>query len=259
MSLVKWFTHTGNVSAGDMNRPIYRHLALRKWSAYNRKLIMQRIEQLHLVPDILPHLNPTADVSLTFGRRKVAPGEIVDSRVSEIPARLRIQVFDKGERLVSIVVVDPDVPDEANDTFGSRCHFLAINVPIAPDKPSVSLRTLKLEEQVVLPWLPPFSQKGAPYHRLAIFVLQQKEGQVLDLEGLKKGKSGKREGWGLPSFTEPFGLSPIGVTLFRTVWDEGADEVARRAGYEDAVIEKEFVRKKPEKNYYKKKDGERYR
>lgn len=220
---------------------------------------MQRIEQFHLVPDILPHLNPTADVSMGFGRRNVAPGEFVDSRVSEIPARLKIQVFDKGERLVSIVVVDPDVPDEARDTFGSRCHYLAVNVPVAPDRPSVPLRMLKQEEQVVLPWLPPFSQKGAPYHRLAVFVLQQREGQVLDLEALKGGKLGKRDGWNLPSFAEPLKLSPIGVTLFRTVWDAGADGVAARAGYEDSVVAKEFVRKKPEKNYYKKKDGERYR
>ena len=242
---------------GDMNRPIYRHLAWRKWSEYKRKIMMQRISQFHLVPDILPHLDPTADVSLGFGRRTIPPGEMVDSRVSESPARLRIQVFDKGERLVSIAVVDPDVPDEARDSFGSRCHFLAVNVPVAPDKPSVPLRFLKKDEKVVLPWLPPFSQKGAPYHRLTIFVLQQQQGQVLDLEELKKGKLGKRDGWNLQAFVAPYKLNPIGVTLFRTVWDEGADAVANRAGYAD--VGKEFVRKKPEKGIYKKKDGARYR
>ena len=242
-----------------MNRPIYRHLAFRKWSAYARKLLMQRIEQFHLVPDMLPHLNPTAEVSLGFGRRNVAPGEFVDSRVSEVPARLKIQTFDKGERLVSIAVVDPDVPDVARDAFANRCHYLAVNVPLAPDSPSVPLRMLKQEHQVVLPWLPPFSQKGAPYHRLAVFVLQQQEGQVLDLEDVKGGKLGKRDGWGLASFTDSFKLNPIGVTLFRTVWDEGADGVAKRAGYGDAAMGTEFVRKKPVKNYYKKKDGERYR
>ena len=220
---------------------------------------MQRIEQFHLVPDLLPHLNPTAEVSIGFGRRNVTAGDFVDSRVSEMPARLKVQVFDKGARLVSIAVVDPDVPNEAKDTFESRCHYLAVNVPLAPDRQSVPMRNLKQEEHVVLPWLAPFSQKGAPYHRLAVFVLQQRESQVLNLESLKEGKLGKREGWSLPSFAEPLKLNPIGVSMFRTVWDEGADGVARRAGYVESVVGKELVRKKPEKNYYKKKDGERYR
>ena len=240
-----------------MNRPIYRHLAMRKWSDYNRKVLMQRVSQFHLVPDILPHLNPTAEVSMGFVRRNIAPGEMVDSRISENPARLKVQVFDKGKRLVSIAVVDPDVPDETKDSFGSRCHYLAINVPVAPDQPSVPLRLLKEGQKVVLPWLPPFSQKGAPYHRLAVFVLQQQEGQVLDLETLKKGKLAKRDGWNLQAFVAPNKLNPIGVTLFRTVWVEGADAVAERAGY--AAVGMELVRKKPEKGIYKKKDGARYR
>ena len=240
-----------------MNRPIYRHLALRKWSEYNRKILIQRISQFHLVPDILPHLNPTADVSLGFGRRNIKPGEIVDSRISEHPARLKVQVFDKGSRLISIAVMDPDVPDEARDSFGNRCHYLAVNVPVAPDKPSVPLRHFEKGQRVVLPWLPPFSQKGAPYHRLAVFVLQQQEGQVLDLEALKKGKLGKRDGWNLQAFVAPNKLNTIGVTLFRTVWDEGADAVAKRAGYAD--VGTEVVRKKREKGIYKKKDGARYR
>ena len=218
---------------------------------------MQRISQFHLVPDILPHLDPTAEVSLGFGRRNVQPGEIVDSRVSEIPARLKVQVFDKGERMVSVVVMDPDVPDEAKDSFGTRCHFLAVNIPVSPANPSVPLSKLKKDTHVVLPWLPPFAQKGAPYHRLAIFVLQQQEGHVLKLEDLKNGKEAKRNGWKLQGFMEPRKLTPVGVNVFRTVWDEGADGVAVRAGYEEAGVE--FVRKKPEKLPYKKKDGARYR
>ena len=240
-----------------MNRPIYRHLALRKWHEYKRKLIMQRISQFHLVPDILSHLNPTADVSLGFGRRNVPPGEIVDSRVTEHPPRLKIQAFDKGERLVSIAVVDPDVPDIKRDSFGSRCHYLAVNIPVAPDRTSVPLHMIKEDQNVVLPWLPPFSQKGAPYHRLPIFVLQHEEGQVLNIEELKNGKLGSREGWNLQTLVANYKLHPIGVTLFRTIWDEGADEVAQRAGYAD--VGTEFIRRKPEKGVYKKKDGARYR
>ena len=240
-----------------MDRPIYRYLADRKWRQYKRKLLMQRVSQMYIVPDMLPHLDPTAQVSLGFGRRNVQPGDFVDSRVSEIPARLNVQVFDKGERLVSVAVMDPDVPDEGRDGFGSRCHFLAVNVPLSPTATSISLSKLKEEEQIVLPWLPPYAQKGAPYHRLAVFVIQQDDagkGASLDINTLRKVK---REGFKVRSFVDQRSLRPIGMHLFRCKWDEGTDGVVTRAGVEGMNIE--FTRKKPEKAPYKKKDGARYR
>ena len=237
-----------------MNRPIYRHLADRKWRSYDRLVLIQRIEQHHVVPDILPYLDPTASVSLHFDRRNVQPGEFVDSRVSEIPACLRIQVFDKGERLVTIVVVDPDVPNTDTDAFDSRCHFLAANIPVSPTQTSVQLS--KFQDNVVLPWLPAFAQKGAPYHRLVVMVLQQDGEEPLDVAALK-AQNKKREGWKIKGLVGKGGLTPIGVGLFRTKWDEGTEGVMKRAGVEGAELE--FVRKKPEKNLYKKKDGARYR
>ena len=245
---------------GDMNRPIYRYLADRKWREYKRKLLMQRISQMYIVPDMLQHLDPTAEVSLGFGRRNVQPGEFVDSRVSEIPARLNVQVFDKGERLVSIAVVDPDVPDEARDRFRSRSHFLAVNVPLSPTATSIPLSKLKKKEHIVHPWLPPYAEKGAPYHRLAVFVLQQDDagkGASLDVETLKQSWRLKRDVFTIRKLVDTKPLKPIGMHLFRSKWDEGTDGVVMRAGVKGMNIE--FKRKKPEKGPYKKKDGARYR
>ena len=240
-----------------MNRPIYRFLADKKWRQYNRLVLMQRISQHHIVPDLLPHLDPTASVSLGFGRRNVQPGEIVDSRVSEIPLRLNVQVYDKGERLVTIAVVDPDVPDVDHDSFNSRCHFLAVNVPISPTDTSVPLSKLSKNNHIIQPWLPPYSQKGSPYHRLVVFVLQQDGTEPLDIAQLRQYQS-KGEGWKLKGLlTKNQSLRPIGVNIFRTVWDEGTDGVMKRAGVEG--VEVEYIRKRPEKNVYKKKDGTRYR
>lgn len=235
-----------------MNRPIYRYLADRQWRSYKRLLLMQRITQMHVVPDILPFLDPVAEVALAFGSRVVPPGEFVDSRVSEIPARLRVQVFDKGERLVTVVIVDPDVPNEATDGFEFRCHFLAVNVPISPTSTSISLA--RLGEQTALTWLPPFAQKGAPYHRLSIFILQQAPGKKFHVDAMKKIK---RDGFNLRSFKDRYALTPVGVNLFRSRWDEGTDGVMERGGIEGA--DTEFERKKPQKLPYKKKDGARYR
>lgn len=250
------------VHPGDMDRPIYRHLANKKWREYKRLRLMQRISQMHIVPDILPHIDPTAEVSLEFGRRTVQPGDFVDSRVSERPARLNIQVFNKGERFVSIAVMDPDVPDEERDTFSSRCHFLAVNIPLSPTSTSVPLSKIDKDGQIIYPWLPPYAEKGAPYHRLAVFVLQQDKRALgvdgkEDIESLRKGFGPRRELFSIRRLIQQRNMDPIGIHLFRSKWDEGTDEVVQRAGIEGFNVE--FGRKKPEKGLYKKKDGARYR
>lgn len=236
-----------------MNRPIYRFLADREWRSQRRLLLMQRITQMHIVPDILPHLDPVAEVKLAFRRRNVHPGDFVDSRVSEVPARLRVQVFDQGERLISIVVVDPDIPNEKKDGFDYRCHFLALNIPISPANSSVPLT--RLGPQTVLSWLPPTAQKGAPYHRLAVFVLQHRNNQALDLDAVRQKT--RRERFNLRSFQDRYSLTPVGAHMFRSQWDEGTAGVMARANLPGAEIE--WHRKKAEKLPYEKKDGARYR
>ncbi|MCJ1474858.1 hypothetical protein MMC13_003518 [Lambiella insularis] len=240
---------------GDMNRPIYRYYADRKWREYKRLIIMQRIEQMHIVPDVLPHLDPTAEVDLAFGRRNIQPGEFVDSRVSETSPRLNVQVFEKGSKLVTIVVLDSDVPNVEKDSFDYRCHFLATNIPISPTITLLPLAKISQETQVVLPWLPPHAQKGSPYHRLSIFILQQPEGKPLDVAAMRARY--KRDGFNLRSFNDRHLVKPIGVNLFRTIWDEGTEGVMQRAGLAGANIE--LRRKKSEALPYKKKDGARYR
>ncbi len=224
---------------GDMSKPIYRYLADRKWREYQRKVIVQRIEQLAIVPDVLPFFEPTAEVRLAFRTRNVQPGEFIDSRVSEVPARLKVQVFDKGERLVTIVVIDSDVPVVDKDAFTSRCHYLAANIPLSPTETSLPL-SKATQEQLVHPWLPPFAQKGSPYHRYSVFVLQQESGKTVDTASLKEQI--KPDGFSMRSFADKFNLTPIGMGIFRSIWDEGTAGVMQRHGIEGADIE--FKRKK---------------
>lgn len=238
-----------------MNRPIYRYLADRGWREYKRKVLVQRITQMSVVPDVLPHIDPTADVKLSFGKRNVQSGDFVDSRVSEIRPHFKVQVFDKDERLVTIAVIDSDVPNVEIDAFDFRCHYLAANIPLSPTSNAISLARLSKTDNVVFDWLPPHAQKGSPYHRLSIFVLQQPHGKSLDIEDVQKRY--QRHGFNLRSFIDVQRVKPIGVQLFRSQWDEGTAGVMKRAGLEGANIE--LKRKKPEKLPYKKKDGARYR
>ncbi|KAI9716233.1 MAG: hypothetical protein M1812_005458 [Candelaria pacifica] len=238
---------------GDLDRPIYRYLADKQWRTYRRLVLVQRITQMNVVPDVLPYLVPVADVRLAFGRRNVQPGDFVDSRVSEIPAKLNVQVFDKGQRKVSIVVIDSDVPDPGKDRFKSRCQYLATNISLSPTLDSLPLSKLPEGSRVVLPWQPPVAQKGSHYHRISVFVLQQQEGKVIDLDKEKQA----RDGFNLRSFADKHSLQPVGVHMFRSQWDEGTVGVMKRAGIEGADVQ--FQRKKVEPLPYKKKDGARYR
>lgn len=248
--------HTAKLTMGfqgDMNKPIYRYLAEQKWRGYPYRLLSQRISQLNIVPDVLPKFEPVMDVQLYFRRVKVEPGEIMDSRITEVPPRLRVQCFDPGERLVSIVVLDSDVPNAETDSFERRLHYLAVNVPLSPANPSLPLGRVDKAAQLAVPWLPAFSQKGAPYHRLSVFLLEQTAppapgddkakaklskpaSRVLDIEKMRELYGG-RDGFSLKSFRDKFGLRPVGFNLFRTVWDEGTAAVMKRAGVPGADVE----------------------
>ncbi|KAF7544469.1 hypothetical protein G7Z17_g9926 [Cylindrodendrum hubeiense] len=221
---------------GDMNKPIYRYYAEKKWRSYDHRLITQRIKQFKIVPDVLPKLEPSADVQLYFRKLKVPPGTIVDSLVSENPPRLRVQVFDKGERLVTVVVVDSDVPDPENDGFTKRCHYLAANIPLDPTDTSLPLSRIKGEDQLAVPWMPAFSQKGATYHRLGIYLLEQKPGEKVDVAKLKELYSG-RDGFSVKSLRDKFSLQPFGFNLFRSVWDENTADVMARHEIPGADLE----------------------
>lgn len=236
---------------GDMNKPIYRYLAEEKWRKYKRLVLEQRITQLGVVPDFLPAFNLVADVDLGFARKDVGPGEFVDSAVSENLPRLTVQTFTPGEKLVTVVVVDGDVPAPEKDGFTYRCHLIASNITTSPTQTSIPLQRIAQEDakqqdaaakKIIVPWQAPWAHKGAPYHRLAIFILEQNSKTALDVTKISKTT---REGFNLRSFIDSHKMTPLGATLFRTQWDDSMAGVMERAGLQDQ-ISVEFKRKRIE-------------
>jgi large subunit ribosomal protein L35 len=172
--------------------------------------------------------------------------------------RLNVQTFTSGERLVTVVVVDVDVPDFAKDSFTHRCHFVASNIPLSPTHTSIALQRIAQEDakaaeasakKIALPWVAPWAHKGSPYHRYAIFVLEQKDAQPLDVTKLA---STKRDKFSMRGFVQKHSLSPITATLFRTQWDESMAGVMERAGLKDQVAV-ELKRKRIEPLPYKRR------
>lgn len=209
---------------------------------------------MKVVPDVVPYCELEVDIKIMFNRRAVPPGEFVDSAVSENPLELSVQSFQRGQRLLTIAVIDPDVPNVETDLFESRCHFLATNITVDPTTPLVSFADLS-DSQVVFPWLPPHAQKGSPYHRLSIIVLEQRNDTPLDKEVLSKMYT--RDTFNIRSALTRYPLQPIGAALFRTKWDDSMADVMARHNLAGANIE--LKRKKVEPLPYKRRNPPSFR
>ena len=210
--------------------------------------------QMNVVPDVIPSCDTILDVNMSFGRKPIPPGTFVESNISEEAIRLRIQTFERGERLLTIAVVDPDVPNGETDGFDSRCHFLATNISITPTISQVHLSDLT-EQQVLLPWFAPTAQKGAPYHRLSVVIFQQKDNIPIDKELALKFV--QREGFSARALMSRHLLTPVAATLFRTQWDEHMADVMTRSGVEGGDLE--FKRIKVEPLPYKRRNPSSFR
>lgn len=270
-----------------MNRPIYRYLADRKWRSQKRTIQIQRLTQMNVIPDLLPTMDVTADVWLSFGRFSIQPGAFVPSSLSEHAPKLGIQCFDGGAHLYTIIAVDPDVPNVDTDSFDPRCHYLAVNIPLSSTSVTVSLGKMPNQtvvagvdasssEHLVEPWTPPYAQKGSPYHRICLFALRQPQGLVINIEQAKTKLAQEKEQIANERMKESDGqvhkrsfvkslvrrhrLNLGGAFLFRTQWDERMDALMTRMGVDGAGME--LKRKRILPLPYKKKPGDgekRYR
>ena len=256
-----------------MNKPIYRHLADKKWREYKRLVEMQRITQMNVAPDLLPEIEISAQTEVymngagkdkevmprTSGNRtrdiEVESGKFVASKVSEVPPPyLRVQVFDKGNRFVTLAFIDADIPDIENDSYDVQCQFLAVNIPISPTSPGIRIPQLDEQSQVVHPWRAPYAQKGSNYHRICLLVMQQQ--QEIDVVEARE-KYGLRKGFSMRDFAATWSLHVVGGHLFRVKWDEWTDGIMTSLG--DQASEMELQRRPVPKLPYKKRDTSRMR
>ncbi|KAI5790136.1 phosphatidylethanolamine-binding protein [Geopyxis carbonaria] len=205
------------------NRPVYRFLMDRKWREYRRPVLMQRLTQMHVMPDVLPKIDPIVDVQVRFQGRDVQPGAFVDSAQSERPPTFKVIPFQQGQMLCTVAIVDPDVPDFQNDKFNYRLHWLVSNIPISPTQ-TQAIGTQAKPSDTLVEWLPPHVQKGSPYHRYAMLVFRQ-PGKI---DSTTLGGEIKRDGFNLRSFQAKQNLENIGAFMWRAQWDDNMKDVMQR-------------------------------
>lgn len=232
-----------------MDKPIYRYLSRRAWELTTLPILTQRLTQMHVIPDLLPHLKPVTGSTLSWNSTPIEPGAFVRSSTSAVPPTLQITSFAQAPRLLSIVVTDPDVPDLQRDGFTEQVLYYAANIEVDAFSGAIELADPApgTEAEVLIEWTPPVVQKGSPYHRLCVLVLEQQDGVIRRAEALEKlwggsgaeqGTAGK-DGAGSPTAAPraTFAMCravtpsrPIGANLFRAVWDEDTEAVMRSIG-----------------------------
>ncbi|GAA5825143.1 hypothetical protein JCM11251_006117 [Rhodosporidiobolus azoricus] len=205
----RWRAKNGQA---DLSKPVYRQLAQRAWRTQgDLAILMQRVTQMHVVPDLLPSISPSADVRIQVGGETVEPGAFTMPAQSREGIEVSAQVYHPEERLYTLLVVDPDVPDESNQSFTSFAHLLIPNISLSATSPS----SLPLSSAPsTLSYLPPHPQKGTPYHRYTVLLLEQSSELSLAADSIA------REGFSTREFVEKNGLKPAGVSFFRQVWDK---------------------------------------
>ncbi|KAH7884029.1 phosphatidylethanolamine-binding protein [Phlebopus sp. FC_14] len=225
---VQWKCANG---MADLSKPVDRHIIERRWRKEGPlDLLMERLHQMHIVPDVLAGLHPSLDLRITFpdhhvktdARKKyrhVEPGVYLLPEQTVNPPRLYTDVFHTDERLYTLIMVDPDVPDVANSTYGTFLHWLQPNISLSATTP-VPISDINTHTQ----YIPPHPQKGTPYHRYTLLLLRQKT--TLDIPPFT---AEERLGFSMRDFIENYDLDITagGAHMWREVWSAGVSDIFR--------------------------------
>jgi len=127
-------------------------------------------------------------------------------------------------------MVDPDVPDEENQTFRTSLHWLQPNIILSATKAAL------LPPASHTPYLPPHPARGTPYHRYVLLLLPHEDPNAK--LSLPSGPL-ERNDFDLRSFVREHSLRTDGggAFMWRAVWDEESSRIWRE------------VIKKPEPRY----------
>ncbi|THU88201.1 PEBP-like protein, partial [Dendrothele bispora CBS 962.96] len=171
----------------DMRKPSHRHLVEQRWRQDGKlDLLMERVYQMNVVPDILPAIHPTVDLDVTVflpssrllrSRKRVLltePGKFVLPHQTLKPPTLFPHAYHLDTRLYTLLMIDPDVPDPEQKSFTTYLHWLQPNIPISALTSSSLMSTGPLKGiNNHTRYIPPHPQQGTKYHRYTILLVQQ--------------------------------------------------------------------------------------
>lgn len=214
----------------DYDLPVYRHLGQKHWESHNQMLLMQRLESLCVIPDTLPTLIPKVEVNVKFpfstGVNKwIEPGEVLSSNATSLPPVFKIQEFenvDVENQLYTVLVVNPDEPDLASDSFKTTLNYGLADLKISYNDNIVDARKFS-EQNIVADYLPPVPEKNAGKQRFAVWVFRQ-------TNPYNNSIAFDRQDFDIRSFVAKQKLVPVGAHVWRSEWDSNVAAVREKFG-----------------------------
>lgn len=249
-------------------------------------LISSRFDFHHIIPDVIPSITPTVDLAIRYPEPPppapprpdefgwVKPLEPNFTRYEDGRVRcgallsvgetfeqpdLEIGVFEKGEKLFTLVMVDPDVPHATLPTFTSHLHWLLPNIRASPSKRLLSASDLP---KALVDYVPPHPHKGTAPHRYTLLLLEHVDGKELDFKKPERENFVFRDwAWEMEGK-----LRLVSGVTFRAIWDEEAcsrvwrevlSKFSSRSFTMASVLTLSRLADKPEVQYVKPTDGRR--
>ncbi|KAL0950569.1 hypothetical protein HGRIS_007371 [Hohenbuehelia grisea] len=228
---VRWSVANAMV---DMSKPVHRHLMEQKWRKDgDLDLLMERIHQMKVVPDVMPDLHPSIDLRVTtvpaleefrVTRKRyslVEPGVFLVPYQTRRAPKLYANVFHTDTRLYTLLMVDPDVPDESAESFTAYLHWLQPNIPLCATHQT---RIAGLNSHTT--YIPPHPQQGTPYHRYVLLLLPQSD-PTKPLE-IPVVPDSARLGFDTRAFMQEWGFDGArggGAHMWREIWSEDVSKI----------------------------------
>ncbi|KAJ3751184.1 hypothetical protein DFH05DRAFT_1470299 [Lentinula detonsa] len=187
MPSVRWTVANAQL---DPWSPAHLHLAEQRWRGEGGlDILMERLHQMHVVPDLLSGIHPSLDLHVTvpyplnkqFKRSMksggksivgVEPGSFLSPTQTARAPGLWAHAWHSDVRLYTMVMLDPDVPDQETRSFTTYVHWMKPNIPVsAVAEPRAFISPALLNSHTT--YVPPHPQQGTPYHRYTILLLPQ--------------------------------------------------------------------------------------
>ncbi|KAJ1734779.1 mitochondrial 54S ribosomal protein YmL35 [Coemansia biformis] len=219
---VLWNARQGNY---DLSQPVYQHLKQHAWRGRPLEVLMQRLLQMYVLPDMLdPRFvgTPEAQLNVVLGDGSgaaIEPGSIIDPASAREEPRIELVSFNDEPRLHTLLIADLDEPCEETRSFREQFHWAVANLPLSKTQTAADTSS----GTVLLPYIPPHPAHGTPAHRYVVAVFEQRDGGQARIDAAAAAPRDTS----VRDFVAEHGLHPVGLSFFRAAWNESVDAVYR--------------------------------
>lgn len=221
----------------DRDHPVYRKYLKEQWVAHDQMLTMQRLEQLHVIPDTMPTLDPVAEVKIKFPHNTeeefskwIEPGTVLPSFAVNKPPTIQVQEFEKTpeNQLYTVLIVNPDTPDLSTNQYKTTLHYGLCNVALSNSDNIIDTKKLLSGEglDVLHDFEPLVPEKNAQTQRSCVWVFRQ--GAKTEMNA--SSTSFDSENFDIRDFAEQNGLTAVGASVWRQRFDRSVNKVREEFG-----------------------------